>query len=186
MKRLVFLLEEPSVEEMLKAVLPKVLPNHIHPEFKVFEGKQDLEKGLTRTLKAWRIPHCAFIVIRDQDSGNCQDIKQKLIGLCRQTERDNVLVRVACRELESFYLGDLSAVEKGLRLSGIAKKQDKQKYRNPDRLGNPSWELEQLTGGVYQKGAGARAIAPHLQVESNRSRSFMVLLDGIRKLVARL
>ena len=32
MKRLIFLLEEPSAEEMLKAVLPKVLPDHIHPE----------------------------------------------------------------------------------------------------------------------------------------------------------
>ena len=55
MKRLVFLLEEPSAKEMLKAILPKVLPDNIYPEFKVFEGKQDLEKGLIRTLKAWRI-----------------------------------------------------------------------------------------------------------------------------------
>ena len=42
MKQLIFLLEEPSAEEMLKAILPKVLPADIHTEFKVFEGKQDL------------------------------------------------------------------------------------------------------------------------------------------------
>ena len=186
MKRLIFLLEEPSAREMLKAVLPKVIPDHIHPEFKVFEGKQDLEKGLIRTLKAWRIPNCAFIVLRDQDSGNCQSLKKRLIDLCRQAKRDHVIVRVACRELESFYLGDLTAVEKGLRLSGIARKQNKRKYRKPDRLGNPSQELERLTSGIYQKVAGSRAIAPYLCIEDNKSHSFKILLAGIRKLAETL
>lgn len=182
MKRLIFLLEEPSAREMLKILLPKVMPEYIHPEFKVFEGKQDLEKGLTRTLKAWRIPDCAFIVIRDQDAGDCQAVKRKLIELCRQTQNAPVLVRVACRELESFYLGDLSAVEKGLGLSGIAKRQNKRKYRQPDKLGNPSRELERLTNGVYQKVSGSRAIAPYLQIENNKSQSFHILLAGIQKM----
>ncbi len=183
MKRLIFMLEEPSAEEMLKGLLPKVLPGGVHPEFKVFEGKQDLEKGLARTLKAWRTPHCAFIVIRDQDSGDCHAVKQKLIALCRQANRDDVLVRVACRELESFYLGDLTAVEKGLGVSGIASKQNKRKYRSPDRLASPSQELVRLTSGLYQKVSGSRAIAPHLQMDANTSHSFRVLLAGIRKLV---
>lgn len=183
MKRLIFLLEEPSAEEMLKGILPKVLPSDIHPEFKIFEGKQDLEKGLPRTLKAWRIPHCAFVVIRDQDSGGCQVVKQKLIDLCQQGKRDGVLVRLACRELESFYLGDLSAVERGLKLNGLAGKQGNRKYRDPDRLGNPSQELTRLTSGLYNKIAGSRAIAPHLNIEGNTSRSFNVLIAGIRKLV---
>ena len=52
MMRLVFLLEEPSAEEMLKGILPKVLPGDVHPEFKVLESKQDLENGISRTLKA--------------------------------------------------------------------------------------------------------------------------------------
>ena len=183
MKRLIFLLEEPSAEEMLKGLLPRVLPPDVHPEFKVFEGKQDLEKGLFRTLKAWRIPDCAFVVIRDQDSGDCHAIKQKLADISRRANREDVLVRVACRELESFYLGDLAAVETGLRLNGIAKKQGNRKYREPDRLGSPSRELAQLTSGRYQKVAGSRAIAPHLHIESNTSHSFKVLLDGIRNLV---
>jgi hypothetical protein len=188
MKRLVFLLEEPSAKEMLKAILPKVLPDHIYPEFKVFEGKQDLERGLTRTLRAWRRPSCAFIVIRDQDCGACEHIKQKLNNLCQQANRDNmnVLIRVACRELESFYLGDLQAVEKGLHLSGIARKQNNRKYREPDNLGNPSMELETITSGVYQKMAGSRAIAPYLNLEGNKSHSFNILIAGICKLAAKL
>lgn len=183
MKRLIFMLEEPSAEEMLKGILPKVLPASVHPEFKVFEGKQDLEKGLVRTLKAWRAPDCAFVVIRDQDSADCHAVKQKLIDLCRKANRGEVLVRVACHELESFYLGDLAAVEKGLGISGIARKQKSQKYRAPDRLGSPSQELARMTDGNYQKLAGSRAIAPHLHIEENTSHSFMILLAGIRKLV---
>ncbi|HIJ40384.1 MAG TPA: DUF4276 family protein [Deltaproteobacteria bacterium] len=183
MKRLIFLLEEPSTEEMLKGVLPRLLPVDVYPEFKVFERKQDLEKRLAQTLKAWRAPHCAFVVIRDQDSGDCHVIKQKLIDLCRQANRSDVLIRVACRELESFYLGDLAAVEKGLGIFGLARKQNNRKYRAPDKIGSPSWELGQLTAGIYKKLAGSRAIAPYLEIEANKSHSFKILLAGIRKLV---
>ena len=41
MNTLVFLLEEPSAKEMLKGILPRLLPEHIQPQFIVFEGKQD-------------------------------------------------------------------------------------------------------------------------------------------------
>ena len=118
-----------------------------------------------------------------QDSGDCHAVKQKLVDLCRQSGRNDVLVRVACHELESFYLGDLAAVERGLSLAGLARKQGKKKYRIPDRLGNPSQELIRLTSGLYEKMAGSRAIAPHLNIEHNKSNSFKILLAGIRKLV---
>jgi hypothetical protein len=95
-----------------------------------------------------------------------------------------VLVRVACRELESFYLGDLVAVEMGLGISGLAAKQNTRKYRNPDALGSPSDELNRLTKGEYQKVAGSRAIAPHLDTQKNKSHSFHVLLTGILRLMA--
>jgi len=32
MRRLIFLLEEPSAEEMLKGILPRILPDSIHPD----------------------------------------------------------------------------------------------------------------------------------------------------------
>lgn len=55
-----------------------------------------------------------FIVMRDQDSGDCYQIKDRLLNLSREAGRPNALVRIACKELESFYLGDLNAVEQGL------------------------------------------------------------------------
>lgn len=185
MRRLIFLLEEPSAEEMLKGILPEILPEDVHPEYKIFEGKQDLEKRLPIILRAWRVPDCSFIVMRDQDSGDCLVVKQRLLTLSRGTGRNDVpvLIRIACRELESFYLGDLAAVEKGIGLRGLAEMQNKNKYRDPDRLGSPSVELKRLTAGNYEKISGSRAIAPHLNLERNTSHSFNVLVAGIRQLM---
>lgn len=34
-----FLLEEPSANEMLKGILPRILPENIHVRYVVFDGK---------------------------------------------------------------------------------------------------------------------------------------------------
>lgn len=183
MKTMVFFLEEPSAREMLEGLLPRVLPEEFEKRYIIFKGKQDLERHLEKRLRGWRLPDSAFVVIRDQDSGDCHVIKAKLLDLCQKAGRNGVLVRVACRELESFYLGDLEAVEKGLGLSGLAGRQNGRKFRSPDALGSPSEELFRLTEKVYQKVSGSRSIAPHLKLDGNRSHSFNVLVSGIRKLV---
>ena len=75
MKNLVFFLEEPSAREMLKGLLPRILPDNIRIQYVVFEGKQDLEKRLPIRLRAWQVPNALFVVMRDQDSGDCIGIK---------------------------------------------------------------------------------------------------------------
>ena len=182
MKNLVFCLEEPSAREMLEALLPRLLPGEVNFRFIVFRGKQDLEKQLVRRLRRWQTPDTAFVVLRDQDRADCREVKKRLVELCCRAGRPDTLVRVACRELESFYLGDLEAVEKGLKLNGLAKKQRSRKFRDPDRLEQPSQELARLASWRYQKLAGSRAIAPYLRLEGNRSRSFTVLVSGLRRL----
>lgn len=183
MKTVVFFLEEPSAKEMLEGLLPRVLPMNAQIRYLIFKGKQDLEKNLVPKLRGWQLPNSVFVVMRDQDSGDCHAVKKKLFELCQRAGKDDALIRVACRELESFYLGDLAAVEKGLGLNGLSAKQNNRKYRNPDNLGNPYGELARLTKGEYQKVAGSRAIGKHLDLINNRSRSFNVLLTGIRKLL---
>ncbi|MDX8400856.1 MAG: DUF4276 family protein [Gallionellaceae bacterium] len=102
---------------------------------------------------------------------------------CAEAGRQGVaLVRIACRELESFYLADLSAVEAGLGMSGLAKQQDKVKFRNPDNLQNPSNELLALTKRRYQKVSGSREIGLYLDVDNERSNSFKNLISGIRRM----
>lgn len=184
MKYLVCVLEEPSAEEMLKGILKRILPDNFAVHYLVFEGKQDLEKQIERRLRLWQKPDSVFLVMRDQDAGDCMVIKQNLMEKVRASGKDAVTyVRIACHELESFYLGDLSAVEQGLQLTGLSKKQQTRKYRNPDNLQNAAQEMIKLTSGNYQKVAGSRAIGPYLKIDGlNRSHSFNVLLAGIEKL----
>jgi hypothetical protein len=77
MKNMVFFLEEPSAREMLAGVLPRILPENIQIRFFVFQGKQDLEKNLKKKLRGWRLPDSVFVVMRDQDSGDCRTIKSR-------------------------------------------------------------------------------------------------------------
>jgi len=184
MINLVCLLEEPSAKEMLEGLFPRLLPEGVTPFVIPFEGKQDLEKQLVKKIRGWNRPDSVFLVMRDQDAGDCKVIKSHLVELCQQAGKPNTVVRIACQELESFYFGNLVAVETGLGITGLAHNARKAKYRNPDAIINPAEELMKLTGGVYQKLSGSRAIGPHLNLESNSSHSFKVLIAGIRRLVA--
>lgn len=184
MSFLVCFLEEPSAKEMLKGVLPRILPEDVYIQYVVFEGKQDLEKQIERRLRHWQKPDSVFLIMRDQDSGDCMAIKQNLLKKVIASGRQNVtMIRIACHELESFYLGDLEAVEIGLAINGLGKRQQKRKYRFPDSLSNAAGDLSKLTDKRYQKVAGSRAIGPYLKTDgSSQSHSFNVLLDGIGKL----
>lgn len=184
---LVCFLEERSAQEMLKIILPKILPVEIQLQYFAFQGKQDLEKNIKLKLKYWNTPNTVFLVMRDQDSGDCSMIKQELLSKVRESGKEDVgLVRIACRELESFYLGDLSAVEQGLEVTGLTRLQDKVKFRNPDNLNNAKEELKKITKDKYQQIAGSKNIARHLKLDnSNNSTSFNVLLNGITRLIQR-
>jgi hypothetical protein len=183
MRTLVFFLEEPSAKAMLQGLLPRLLPEDVHPRFVVFEGKQDLEKQLVRRLRGWIEPESAFIVLRDQDSASCEPIKAKLVELCMAAGKAEAVVRIACRELESWYFGDLAAVERALKVKNLAQYANKAKYRIPDRIGNPSTELRSLTQGAYQKISGSRIIGTELNPDHNTSRSFQEFIRGIRRLL---
>jgi hypothetical protein len=187
MKTLVFCLEEPSAKAMLEGVLPRLLPDGFEPHYIVFEGKQDMHRQLTRRMRYWQKPDSRFVVMRDQDSADCHQVKQDLQTLCTAAGQDSSLVRVACHELESFYLGDLTAVEAGLGLSGLARQQGTRKFRSPDDLANAAEELEKLTQHAYQKLSGSRQIGPHLNLDtSNTSRSFAALISGVRRICEEL
>ena len=184
MKELVFLLEEDSAKALLLGVLPRILDPQVRPRLMVFEGKQDLEKQMVKRLRGYVNPHARFIVLRDQDSTpDCRVVKAKLLGLCAQAGRQAVsLVRIACRELESFYLADLRAVEVAMGLTGLARHQKSARFRAADRVESPSHELAKLTRGAYQKVSGSRLLGPHLDLANHRSASFKNLIEGVRRL----
>jgi hypothetical protein len=112
---------------------------------------------------------------------DCIKLKQRLKHLCQQAGQPDALIRIICHELESWFLGDLAAVEKAFQITGLAKQQNKNKFRFPDSLANASEELSKLVQG-YDKVRGARAIAPHLDLINNRSHSFHAFITGVQNL----
>ena len=184
MKELVFLLEEESAKAMLQGLLPRILDPQVQPRLMAFEGKQDLEKQMVKRMRGYVNPHARFIVLRDQDSTpDCGRVKAKLLGLCVQAGRHAVsLVRIACHELESFYLADLQAVESALGVPGLARHQNTARFRATDQVESPSRELAKLTRGAYQKVSGSRQLGPHLNIDNDRSASFKNLIAGVRRM----
>lgn len=183
MKHLVFLLEEPSAQDALEAWVPTWLPAGVTPHYLVFQGKQDLEKRMVLRMRHWLLPDSRFLVMRDQDSGNCREVKAALRERCEAAGRPDAVVRVACRELESFFVGDWEAVAQAFGRPALAALARKATYREPDALGSPSQELAKHLGG-YQKRDGARRIAPLIDPERNRSPSFHALRSAVLALGA--
>ena len=110
MKLLVCFLEEPSAKEMLQIIVPRLQPD-VEMRFHVFSGKQNMKKEIARKVKEYRTHKSLyFLVMLDQDNDNCEKLKCELQkGIISKQPK---IIRIACRELESFYLGDLEAVRK--------------------------------------------------------------------------
>lgn len=183
MMQLVFFLEGPSEEAMLSGLLPRILPDNVQTRYVVFEGKQDLEKRLVKRMRGWCMLDTRFVVLRDKDAGDCVVIKKRLQALCNESGHGDSLIRIACHEVESWYLGDLSAVEQALNITGIAKLQRKAKFRDPDRLANAAKELRVITKGCYQKLSGSREIGRCLALQGNKSTSFNVFMSGVQHVI---
>ena len=177
--KLVFLLEERSMKVFLDGLLPRILPETVTFQTVPHEGKTDLEKSLPIKLKAWNEPDVAFVVVHDQDSHNCMELKRNLLELCQGCGK-RVLIRIPCHELEAWYWGDLDAVGAALG-KDLSKLKGKPKYREPDRIERPKQELRRQFPTMGQLDA-ARRIAPLMNIEQNTSCSFQVFVRGVREL----
>lgn len=176
----VFMLEEPSMREFLKGLLPRLAPE-LRFTLVAHEGKQDLERSLPRKLRAWRTPGARFVVVRDQDSADCLEVKARLCRIAADAGRPDTVVRIACRELEAWLLGDPSGLARALQRGELEGLERKAKFRDPDRLGSPSSELALILGS-YSKTVGARAAGAALGWEQNGSRSFRHFVSAVQLL----
>ena len=171
-----------SRREMLAGVLARILPTNWNVQYIVFEGKQDLLRRLQMRIRGWQLPNSFFLVLCDQDAQDCKCLKSQIAMMLLATGK-TTKIRIACHELENFYLGDLVAVAKGLSCSSVARLASKSIYRQPDLIANAPDQLKRITGNAYQKCSGSRAIAPYLDLSGgNRSNSFNALLSAIREL----
>lgn len=191
MPRLEFLLEEPSMEAALEILLPKILP----PQWKINEnvflrphqGKGDLRKSIPTKVRAFAHQREAIgiVVLHDQDANDCVELKQSLLSLCNANLQGASppphLVRIVCRELEAWYLGDMDAIQTAYPDFKASQHRNRSKFRTPDSC-NAKDELRKILP-AFQQIATAKAIAPHLDIEANRSRSFQNFVSGLHRFV---
>ena len=168
---------------------------------KDLRGKTDPQKRilldrLPRILQGYghSLPDSAsVIVVVDLDTRDCMAFKQELLDvLAACNPRPRTLFRIAIEESEAWLLGDRNAVKAAYPR---ARDSALNNYEQDSICG--TWEVlaEAVNrGGLAPlKRAGypevgeakcewARNIAPHMDVDQNKSESFQVFRDGIRKL----
>lgn len=96
MTRLVFLVEERSMKTLLDNLLPRLI-HGIDFLCIPHEGKQDLETSIPRKLRAWREPGVQFIIVRDNDGGDCHAVKKRLSQLCFEAGKKTRLSGLSAR-----------------------------------------------------------------------------------------
>ena len=176
MSRIVFLLEERSMKVLLEGLLPRLYPGL---EFLCVphEGKPDLEKSIPKKLRAWREPGVRFVVVCDNDGGDCRRLKTRLREMCQENGRSDTVVRIACQELEAWYFGAPDALAAAFDSENLRELGRQARYRDPDAIRQPSRALEEIVD-EFQKVSGARRMAQVLD-RNNTSRSYQVFLAGV-------
>lgn len=173
------------MEHLLRGLLPRVMPTGVEGVNWLLiphSGKSDLEASIPRKLRAWREPGVRFFIIRDQDAADCVQVKRKLRVLTDEGCRSDSLIRIACRELEAWYFGDLAALAAAYDEPSIAELGGKSSFRDPDAVINPSDELEKRIM-EFGKTDAARRMGARLSLDgSNTSRSYQHMLASVRNL----
>lgn len=182
MKQLVFLLEELSAKALIQGLLPRLLGDtyaeRVEVTYVLFEGKQDMEKRAARIVSCWQNPEARFLLLRDQDSGDCREVKERLFNSIDPKLAHKVVVRIACRELEAWVAGDWAGVAEAFGQPKVRGLAGKAKFRQPDNLGSPAREVRTALP-AYQKVSGARAVGPLLDPLRNTSHSFGVFCKAV-------
>ena len=181
MPPLVFLIEEPSMQTFLEGARPRLpIPGDTKVIYRVAGGYHSMRQLVATTLHNTWPPGTRFVVLCDKDKADCIERKADLVSVIPPRRRREVLVRIVCYELESWYFGDpdtLSHLFPNFRLV-----RRKARFRNPDTLQQPSTQLMKLTG--HRKRQLAEKLGPILQLETNRSQSLLTFLTGLQRLLS--
>lgn len=192
------LVEEPSMEAFLRAVLPRLLPQNRTFEIHSFQGKADLLNKLEARLRSyatWIPADWRIVIVVDRDNDDCLQLKRQLerianiAGLQTRTNAGNVhwqlVNRIAIEELEAWYFGDWQAVQAAYPRVR-ATQTNRRGFRNSDAIAGGTWEsferVMQRHGyfkGGLAKIEAARAIGPYVDPARSQSNSFVVFYNAI-------
>lgn len=107
MKEIVFLVEGEAERCFLDTFLPRVLPKGISYRVIPFQGKQDMEKRMTMRIRGYLNPQARFLSCATRTvTLTVWHSSIPLLNRCIGTGREQhcLFVRIACTELETFYL----------------------------------------------------------------------------------
>lgn len=202
-RHLELLVEEPSMEAFLRALLPRVLPAGRTFEVHAFQGKDDLLAKLEDRLRAyaeWLPADWRVIVVVDRDDSDCHDLKRQLeykaaaAGLRTRSRSGTrpwqVVNRIAIQELEAWYFGDWEAVCSAYpRVSPTIP--SRSGYRWSDDIRGGTWEaFERILRrhGYFKSGLrkaeAARAIGALIDPRRSHSLSFAKFHEAIMEATA--
>jgi hypothetical protein len=189
---IVFLVEDYSMRQFLDGILPRLgFDEHIF-EIKHHRGKEDLISHLDKIIPSLSKRAQQIIVIIDQDKKDCVALKNEIeekMAHCSCKHK----IRIACYELEAWFLGDMAAIEKCSPRFKARSFQGKKKYRDVDNIEKPSTVIAKIVPDWNDKYASkpkfAQTIAQFVSLErqnlkqANRSNSFHVLLETLFSLL---
>jgi len=181
--RVEFLLEEPSMENFLRIILPNILPEDICLDVNCFlrphNGKSDLMKSIPNKVQVFSNFHIPskIVIVHDQDTSDCIALKAQIKGLVNINNACDVLIRIPCRELEAWYLGDMDSIKPVYSRFKPENHKNKAKFRNPDNL-MASDEMKKLCP-EFQKGYASKNIPKYMNININKSTSFNHFIVGL-------
>ena len=186
---IVFLVEDYSMRKFLEGILPRLGFDEQFVEIKHHRGKEDLISHLDRIIPSLSKRAQQIIVIIDRDKQDCVLLKNKIkekMAWCSCEYK----IRIACYELEAWFLGDMEAIEKCSPRFKASSFQGKKKYRDVDNIEKPSSVIEKIVPDWKDKYTNkpqfAATIASFISLENqnvakaNRSYSFHIFLETLR------
>lgn len=183
------LVEEPSAKAALDQLVPRIAPHvafTVHPH----QGKPDLLAKLPGRLRGYAAMAEAVdllvVVLVDRDREDCRRLRQSIVAAGRNAKlSERLLARIAIEELEAWFFGDVPALRRAF--PGVPATLDRRRtFRDPDAVsGGTAEALFRVLAEAGHEGIGktelARTMGGAMDVDANRSRSFQVFRDGLRR-----
>ena len=189
MKVLHVFTEEPSAKNVFEIILPKILPENVNFRVYPHQGKNDLEKALKKPLPInSKSTGAKVLITRDQDTADCLELKNRIKDIVGKNCHCDYYIQIICKELESWFLGDIMAINKGYPRFKPESFKNKSDFRNVDKITNPNIYLLKIIPEFSKRSTlpkleVSETIAPFLNISDNKSVSFIHTINAIKKLI---
>ncbi len=178
--------EESSAQKCLESFLPKIFLDQ--KKFKIFAhgGRENLKQALRKTLpRISQIENAKILITIDQDKNDCKKLKQDLQKIFHEKCHCPYKIRIVCKELESWFLGDFNAISLAYPKFKSEKYRHKTDIRYVDKIDQPSKKLLKMITEIdgrkfLSKGEMSEKISPHLNINQNTSPSFNQTIQAIK------